>query len=158
MADAIEAVMEALARNRQLAAKLLVRAQDLEAELARLAPDDPRREAATIELGAAKHDYQAALAELNELERLRGQAQTLEARSIVASVDRDPFERSAEQIALDNVREHAANLDAEVRLGEELGGAPAQAAPPPPPPSPEQADDAARREFEALRAKPKKTL
>ena len=155
MGDATEAVAEAITRNRQLAARHLVHVQDVEAELAKLAPDDPQREALATELAAAKSDYQAALAELKELDRLRGKAQTLEARGIVASIEGDPVLRTPEQIALDNVREHAANLDAQVRLGEELGESPPA---PAAPPSREDADDAARREFEALRAKPKKTL
>ncbi len=155
MSDAIDAVDEAMRRNRQLAARHLVHVEDLEAELAKLAADDPRRDALATELAAARADYQAALAELKELDRLRGQARTLDARGIAASIGGDPVLRTPEQIALDHVREHAANLDAQVRLGEELGERPHA---PAPPPSREDADEAARREFEALRAKPKKTL
>lgn len=158
----MDAVAEAITRNRQLAARCLVRVQDAEAELAKLkaaGADDARIEATSSELAAARYDYNAALAELKELERLAGKAQSLEAQSIAAAIAGDPVVRSAEQLALDHAREHIADLDAQVRLGSELGNAAASPAPATPsPPSREDADDAARREFEALRAKPKKTL
>jgi hypothetical protein len=157
MSDVTDAVDEAKLRNRQLAARHLVHVQDLEAEIAKLAPDDPRLETMTTELAAAKYDYQQALTELKELDRLAAQAQTLEARSIMSSIDGDPVLRSAEQVALDNVRDHVANLDAQVKLSEELGER-APAAAPAAKPTREEADDAARKEFEALRTKPKKTL
>lgn len=118
-------------RNKQLAARLRVRYDELGQALGKLAADDPRREQLTIELAAAKHDYQAAIAELGELDRLRSQAQVADARAIVDSED-DPNIAAA----LANVREHAANLDAQVKLDDEL-------ADPAPPPSP---------------GKPKKTL
>jgi hypothetical protein len=163
MSDATDAVAEAKIQNRRLAAKYLVRAEELERELVKLRKDredaaadaelsqalDAKIAATTTEFLAAKHDYEAALAELGELDRLGAKAKTLEAQAIAASVTGDPVIRSAEQIALDNVREHAKNLDAQVRLDEELGGKPAAA--PPPKLSREDADAAALREFEALR-------
>jgi hypothetical protein len=72
----------------------------------------------------------------------------------MADIEGDPVLRSAEENALDNVRDHIANLDAQVRLGEELS--PTQA--PAPAAASEDPEAAARREFEALRTKPKKTL
>jgi hypothetical protein len=167
MSDATEAVAEAITMNKRLAARHLVHVEELDAEIAalkrereaadadRAAQIDERLAAATTELAAAKLDYKAALAELAELDRLRGKAQAADARSIVADIQGDPVVRSAEQIALDNVREHAADLDAHLKLAEELGEKPPA---PAPKPSAEEADEAARREFEALRSKPKKTL
>jgi hypothetical protein len=142
MSDAKDAVDEAKRLNRQLAARRLVQLEDLKA---RGAPDD--------EIAAAKYDYEQALAELKELDRLGAQAETLAARSIMNDIDGDPVLRSPEQVALDNVRDHIANLGAQVKVGEELAGTPAAA------PAPaEDPDEAARKQFEALRAKPKKTL
>jgi hypothetical protein len=163
MSDATDAVAEAITQNRRLAAKHLVRKQDLEAELAKLRGqhvDDPalaaevdaRIAAATTELQAATYDYQAALAELAALDRLGYQARKLEVDTIAASLRPDPLSRAPEDIALANVREHAADLDAQVRLADELGERPAPA-PKPAPPSREEADANARREFEALRAR-----
>jgi hypothetical protein len=125
--------------NRQLAAKCLVRVQELEARSANGEPVD-------TELAAARYDYEAALQELKQLDRLAGQAQVLAAKQIVADDGGDDLV----QRALDNAREHIADLDAQVKLGEELA--------PPKPPPPANPDEAARNEFEALRTKPKKTL
>jgi hypothetical protein len=123
MSDATDAVAEAKARTKQLAARRLVRKQELEDELAQLErdhPGDERTVAMRTELAAATQEYQAALAELASLDRLGEQARHLEARAAIAAATEDPFERSAEQIALDNVREHAADLEAQVKLNEEL--------------------------------------
>lgn len=135
MSDAKEAVDEAKRLNRQLAAKCLVRVQDVEAKIAKTGST----EALETELAAARYDYDAAMKELKELDRLGAKAQALEAKQLVAD---DPLIRSSEQVALDNVRDHIANLDAQVKVNDEL-----------------DADEAARNEFEVLRAgKPKKTL
>ena len=170
MSDATEAVREAITLNKRLAAKHLVRKQELEAEVAKLQRDRADAEAdpalavafdgkladATTQLLATTHDYNAALAELAALDKLGGQAQTANAKTIAASIHGDPLIRSAEQVALDNVRERGADLDADQKLAEELGErAPAAAAAPSrgAAPSREAADAVARREFEALRAK-----
>src|SRR5437660_4330287 len=84
MSDAKDAVDEAKRRNRQLAARCLVRVQDVEAQIARSGSS----EALDTELAAAKYDYNAALAELKELDRLGAKAEALEARTIAASIDR----------------------------------------------------------------------
>jgi len=132
--------------NRQLAAKCLVRVQDAEARIAK----EGSSEALETELAAARYDYEAAMKELKELDRLAGQAQVLEAKALVTD---DPLIRSPEQVALDNVRDHIANLGAQVKLGEDMAPAPEPTAPA------EDPEEAARKQFEALRsAKPKKTL
>lgn len=167
MSDARDAVREAMTRNKQLAARHLVRRQELEAEVGKLRrerdevagvadPDllaqlDARIADRTTQLQAATYDYQQAIAELGELDRLGTKALGADARAIVASIHGDPMIRSAEQIALDNVREHAADLDAHDKLAAELGERPPVAAPAP---SREDADAAAREAFAALRAKP----
>ena len=148
----MDAVTEAIVRTKRLAAQHLVRKEDLEAELGRLAAGDPRiAEVAKTELAAATQDYRDALAELATLDDLGRQARQAEARAIAGSVSGDPLIRTLEEQALDNAREHLADLDAQSRLSDELGGSPRSA--PAPKPSREQADAAARLEFEALRAK-----
>jgi hypothetical protein len=145
--DAKDAVDEAKRLNRQLAARCLVRVQDAEQAIKTLGDSEARQ----TELIAAKYDYDAAMKELRELDRLAGQAMVADANAAVSPSDggEDYVQR-----ALDNVRDHAASLDAQVKLADEL--APAQPAPAAPPEDPEEA---ARKQFEALRAnKPKKTL
>ncbi len=143
MGDAKEAVDEAKRLNRQLAARCLVRVQEAEQAIAKLGETEERK----IALAAAKHDYEAAMTELRELDRLATKALAADAQAIISD-DGDPLV----QRALDNVRDHAASLDAQVRLGEEL-------APTAPSAPTEDPDEAARKQFEALRAgKPKKTL
>jgi hypothetical protein len=157
MSDATDAVAEALARNRHLAATHLVRKQDLEAELEKLRASEPVDEtrvgALTTELLAATQNYKDAMAELAALDKLGAKARQVDARVIAASVlSPDPLIRSAEQIALDNVRERASSMDAMDRLNQELGEKPA-APKPAAKPTREEADAAARSEFEALRAR-----
>jgi hypothetical protein len=172
MSDTTDAVREAMMRNKQLAARHLVRKQELEAELAKLrsqregidaslAADpavvelDARIADRTTQLQAATYDYQQALDELGELDRLGTKALGLEARTIAAS-GRDPLIRSNEQIALDNVRERGADLDAHDKLAQELGELDGSAPPkvaPAAKPTREQADANAAAEFAALRAK-----
>jgi hypothetical protein len=171
MSDATDAVRDARIANKQLAAKHLARKQDLEAELAKLrgqrdsfdaaadptlaADFDARIADRTTQLQAATYDYQQALKELGELDRLATKALGLDARVIAAS-GTDPLIRSNEQIALDNVRERGAELDAHGKLDQELAELDGSAAPklaPTPKPSREAADAAAKAEFEALRAR-----
>jgi len=143
MGSAKDAVDEAKRLNRQLAARCLVRVQEAEEAIKTLGDSEARQ----TELAAAKYDYDAAMKELRELDRLAGQAMTADAHAAVSTEGDDYVQR-----ALDNVRDHAANLQAQVKLADEL--APAQPAAPPDDP-----EEAARKQFEALRAnKPKKTL
>jgi hypothetical protein len=173
MSETTDAVREAMLRNKQLAARHLVRKQDLEAELAKLraqrdgidaslAADpavvelDARIADRTTQLQAATYDYQQAMNELGELDRLGTKALGLDARTIAASGS-DPLIRSNEQIALDNVRERGADLDANDKLAQELGeldgSAPPKLAPVAAKPTREQADADAAAAFAALRAK-----
>src|SRR4051812_30721005 len=111
MGDAKEAVDEAKRLNRQLAARCLVRVQEAEDAIKTLGDSEPRQ----TDLAAAKYDYEAAMKELRELDRLAGQALTADAHAAVSGDGNDYVQR-----ALDNVRDHAASLDAQVKLGDEL--------------------------------------
>jgi hypothetical protein len=185
MSDIKDSVDEAVALQRKLAAGTLRRVEELQAEVDKRTrdrasldglPDDPA-------VTSLRNDLDAKLADLNrELALAREQLGAareeikalgrLDARSDMAMVEglmaEDPVIRTPEQIALDNVREHVKNVDAQVRVGKELAAleqperAPPAAAPGKP--SREEADAQAKAEFEALRAarmgdgKPKKTL
>jgi hypothetical protein len=152
MSDARDAVADALALNKRLAANLLVRKQELEAELAAGPPDEAAAERLNAELALVNADYQKALAELAELRRLGGEASVNAARAVVsAALNPDPLLQSHEERALENARAGLAELGVEAELAGE---------PPAPPRSREQADADARAEFEALRARRdgKKTL
>ena len=130
--------------NRQLAARCLVRVQDAEARIAK----EGTSEALETELAAARYDYEAALKELKELDRLAGKALAADAQAVMSDDSDDLVQR-----ALDNARDHIANLGAQVKLNDELAPAPEPAA------TPEDPDEAARKQFEALRSgTPKKTL
>jgi hypothetical protein len=151
-------VAEAIALHKKLAATRLVRRDELEAEIAALkdagpsaALDERQRELAVVE-----SEYRDALAEIRALQKLAATAPA-------GLEDTAPFERqTAEELALENARDHIRSLDAAARVGEELRPAPAQ-------PSREEAEAAAHAEFEARRAakdaecpvtptRPKKTL
>ena len=152
MSETRDAISEALALNRRLAATLLVRKQELEAA------GDPSLAA---ELAGVEHDYRAALAEIDALRRLGADAGAIDARAVVAGVmERDPVLQTNEERALDAARAHIAELGAEAELGATPGDEPAEAAEAAP--LAERADAQARSEFEALRARrqgpPKKTL
>jgi hypothetical protein len=158
VSDAKDAVAEALALNRRLAASLLVRKQELEAELA-AGPTGGRAEALAAELASVDADHRTAMAEIAELRRLGGRVAEEEARAPVDAADpMDLALEGHEQRALDAVRAHIAELEAQAGLTE----SPGQAAPDEKPLTGEEADEQARAEFEALRAKrrspPKKTL
>lgn len=75
--------------------------------------------------------------------------------------DEEPVEQSLEEAALDRVREHLADLQAQTRLGEELAdpAAPSPSPAPAPPKTREEADAEALAEFQRLRERAsKKTL
>ena len=146
MGSAKDAVDEAKRLNKQLAARCLVRVQEAEEAIAKLGDSEERQTA----LAAAKYDLDAAMKELRELDRLAGQAMVADANAAVSGED---VGEDYVQRALDNVRDHAANLQAQVKLADELAPAQPVAGPP------EDPEEAARKAFEALRAgKPKKTL
>jgi hypothetical protein len=150
MSDARDAVAEALALNRRLAATLLVKKQELEAQLA-AGPSTERAAVAAAELADVDAQYRSALAEINELRKLGDQALVNEARAVAADAlpDGDPVATSYEDRALAAAREHILELDAQAGLG-----APAeQPAPRTAAKSREEAEQEARAEFEALRAR-----
>jgi len=156
MSEAKDAVAEAMALNKRLAAKLLVRKQELEAEQA-AGPTDVRAGALADELARVAADYRGALAELAELRKLGAAAEHGAASVIGADLAGDPVLQTYEERALDAARAHIAELEAQASLGEVGEPAPVKE-----PLTRKQSDDEARAEFEALRAKrsapPKKTL
>jgi hypothetical protein len=126
---------------------------DLDAKLADLAG----------ELALARSELKAARDELKSLSRLDSRSEMAVVEDLMAT---DPVIRSTEQISLDNVREHIRGLDAQARVDAELADLDTEPITAPPvstaKPSKEEADEQAKREFEALRAgrsgPPKKTL
>ena len=150
MSDARDAVAEALALNRRLAATLLVKKQELEAELAAGPPTD-RAAVAAAELADVDAEYRNALAEIAELRVLGDQARGNAARAEVAeALASDPVATTHEERALTAAREYILELDAQASLG---AGPAEQPAPATAAKSREEADREARAEFEALRAR-----
>jgi hypothetical protein len=150
MSDARDAVAEAMALNRRLAATLLVRKQELEAELA-AGPPTERAALAAAELADVDAQYRDALAEIAELRKLSDQARGGAARgAAAAALPGDPVATTEVERALAAAREHILELDAQASLGTERGERPAMA---PAAKSSEEADREARDEFEALRAR-----
>lgn len=146
MSDSTDALARAIAANRKLAAGLLVRKEELEAELGRAGGEGAAAEALRGELGSVEAQLQAALAEVAELRRLAAGLPAEEARALVRSVtDPDPLLRSPEDEALDRVRAHLAELEGQLGLARETS--PAAPAPP------EDAEAEARRQLEELRAR-----
>jgi hypothetical protein len=138
-------IAKAVALQKKLAASLMVRRDDLELAL-KARGDSPELRA---ELEEVKAELAIALTEIKQLQKLAGDAKIAEAKGdLLAHDDTDPFIRTPEDIALENVREHARSLEAQVKVNDELGGAPEA----PATPSKEDADAKARAEFEALRA------
>jgi hypothetical protein len=133
MSDTTDAVREARAKLKQLAARMLVRKESIEKELAELerargeieaelAPELAERlEAKRAELEEAERDYRATIVELADLGKLEDEA---ERASLRGEIDRatssDPVVRSPVEAALDNVRAHASELEA--RAGMSFGG------------------------------------
>ena len=149
MSDARDAVAEALALNRRLAATLLVKKQELEAQLA-AGPSTERAAVVAAELADVEAQYRSALAEINALRKLGDQALVNEARAVAAdALPGDPVATSYEDRALAAAREHILELDAQAGLGAEAE----RPAPPAAPKSREEAEREARAEFEALRAR-----
>src|SRR5262245_36054132 len=124
MSDATDAVAEAMARTRRLAASRTVRKEEIQAELAKRKEQrasladldgaeaealrgelDARIAALASELAVADGELRAAMTEIAELEKLAGQARVAGARAVVAAAaDADPVLRSPEETALDNAR------------------------------------------------------
>ena len=150
MSDARDAVAEALALNRRLAATLLVKKQELEAQLA-AGPSTERAAVVAAELADVEAQYRSALAEINELRKLGDQALVNETRAVAAdALPGNPVATSYEDRALAAAREHILELDAQAGLGAE---GPAR-------PGAQRSEEprggrtrGAREEFEALRAR-----
>src|SRR5688500_9232385 len=120
MGDNTDAVAQALALARRLAASRLIRKEELEAELNRLRGERPTLPAGELadavdariaalggELAAADHDLKAALREVDELRKLGRQAKEIDAgvpAALASAASGDPVLRSAEENALDNAR------------------------------------------------------
>jgi hypothetical protein len=154
MSDPKDAAGEAFVRMRRVAAARLVRKEELEAELLKLRRDrlslegvtidedaglrkelDDRIAAVGAELAGVESEYQDALREMGELGKLARDAEVAGARATVAAAaEPDPLLRSAEELALDNVRAHVAELEAQVKVGKELREL--EEDPPPPAPGP----------------------
>jgi hypothetical protein len=150
MSDARDAVAEAVALNRRLAATLLVRKQELEAQLA-AGPSTERAAVAAAELADVEAQYRSALAEITELRKLGDQALVNEARAVAAhALPGDLVATSYEDRALAAAREHILELDALAGLGAEV---PERPTPATAAKSREEAEREARAEFEALRAR-----
>ncbi|HEY3357349.1 MAG TPA: hypothetical protein VGQ83_29130 [Polyangia bacterium] len=157
-ADIRDDIREAGARLRGLAARSARRKQEAETELATLEPklrqvrgeadavraagatalaaqyDAVVRELQTLvdarrgELALADQALRDARAELRELERAEGAALRLRVQEAAAA---EPFARAPEEIALANARAGLADVEAELKLEEELAPPRPAAAPPP---------------------------
>jgi hypothetical protein len=135
MSSARDAVAEAIAQNRRLAASRLVRRDEIDAALA-AETDEARRAALAAERVTVEAELAATLKEINELLRMARQAPAA-AVSAAAAAEEDPLTPSAEMAALDNVRAHIRSLEAQVKVNEELRRVDEPEAPEdPPPPGP----------------------
>src|SRR5262245_62132763 len=124
MSDARDAVDAARIKIKKAAAAMLVRKENLEAELERArASASPRVVEIEEELAVAEADYAGALKELKELGELAKDVEREEQRAVVRGASgaaRDPFERDATDVALENVRQHIGELEARVSLDSDL--------------------------------------
>lgn len=124
MSDARDAVDTARIKIKKAAAAMLVRKENLEAELERARASSSERVAdIEEELAVAEADYAGALKELKELGDLAKNVEREELRSVVRGASasgRDPFERDAVDVALDNVRQSIGELEARVSLDADL--------------------------------------
>ena len=111
--DPSDAIAQAVALQKKLAASHLVRKQEAEAELKRLeaAGAGPEQvEPVLTEIAHADAQMKAALAEIAELKKLasRGVAPAI----VAAATSPDPVIKSVEDAALERAREHIGELDA----------------------------------------------
>jgi len=149
MSDSSDALSKAVALNKKLAAGLLVRKEELEAEIARVQAAGGAFDALATDLASVQQQLAAAMAEIAELKKLA------ERRGVSASaigLDEDPVAPSLEQAALQRARDGINELDAQAGLSPSTA-----ASTPPPKPSREEAEEQARKEFEALRSQSPKT-
>ena len=152
MNDASDAISKAVSLNKKLAAGLIVKKEQLEADLARVRAEGGSDEALTAELAATEQQLASARTELAELQRLARQRGVPSAASIDALTANDPLTPSLEDAALERARKGINELDALAELSE-----PAASAAPPAPTSREDAEAKAAEEFEKLRGNPPKT-
>jgi hypothetical protein len=172
MDDADDAIARAMAGQRQLAARSVVRRDELQPQLEKaraqraeieplLASDadaaslakelDERIDALEGELALVEGHLSGAQKEMAALKGLKGDAAVQRARAIAASVlDKDPFMRSTEDVALTNVRQHIGDRAREADLNDELSGRTKAF-----PQTPEDKEAEARRMYEELKAKRK---
>jgi hypothetical protein len=151
MSDAKDAIDEARIKIKRLAASMLARKDSLEKE--RSAAQDGSERAAQLDeaIATADQDYRDALSEMLELAKLAKETERAEQRALI---DGGSTDRSAADIALENVRDHIGQLEARAELEEELAGkTPARAAREArPTTSPEER---AKEQLEALKAERK---
>ena len=179
MSDVRDALAEAMALNKRLAASCQVRKEKLGVELAQLRGKrrqidgiegaeaeslrteiDGRLAAMEGELATVEGQLAGALKEMDELRKLAQSAPEARATIAAATEEKDPILQSPEEAALDRARAHIREMDALVSLGEtsaaEATEKPAAA------PAAEDAEAEARAEWDALRTRrekpPKKTL
>ncbi len=163
--DASDAVAEAIALNKHLAATKVVRKDELAAELADLrklraqspgdeAAIDARIEAAEFEMVGLDLQLKNVMREIDELRKLgRGLPAAVARAQVNAILHPDPVLQSPEQAVLERTRENIGNLDVQARLGDELAALDKpDRAPAPKPLSKADADAEARAKFEQLRA------
>lgn len=117
MSTSRDAIAEAVALSRKLAASHLVRRDEIDADLA-AAPDEARRAALQAERATVEADLQAALREIKELQRLANTADAAVVPGV--GIEEDPLTPSAETAALENVRAHIRSLESQVRVNDEL--------------------------------------
>jgi hypothetical protein len=150
---------DAIKKVRQLAASALVRKERLEEELARILADlkrrggDPDLDASVAskrnEIADANEAYQQILGDARAVQDAAKEHERLVERAPVDAVrNADPFSMSAEDVALDNVRRHIEQLEAEASLTQDDG----------PKEDPEAKARAQLAELKAKKGKPKRTM
>lgn len=146
MTDASDAIPKAVALNKKLAASLLVRKEELEEKISRA--EGGAVETLTSELAGVQQQLASALAEIAELRRLANDGRATNAQ-IASLMDSDPLVPTPEERALQLAREGIAETEAMAELSHD--GANAAETTPMKKPSQADADEQARKEFDALR-------
>jgi len=145
MSDPSDSFSEAVSLNKKLAARLLVRKEQLVDDIASARARGAGVETLTSELASTEQEFAGALAEVAQLRRLAAKGPS--AAAIRAAVESDPLTPSLEDAALERAREGIAETEIEASLTPDsprASSAPAK-------PSPAKADEQARQEFERLR-------